>query len=165
MRFREKWIFDHCFSNLSILEVRAGKKDSIFEVLGAELGMASYGAACSSDCGTSGNKKNLQVGLLSFFLKQIIGKFLVFPQCKTGFLELFLSTIGDALNLFLDRTCLSIFFSNNAGDLHVISLKRKIVQGDIKRPLQVPTPYKASTPITKPKQKYDLDPRKHLLLR
>lgn len=55
-------------------------------------------------------KKNLQVGLLSFFLKQIIGKFLVFPQCKTGFLELFLSTIGDALNLFLDRTCLSIFF-------------------------------------------------------
>ena len=51
-------------------------------------------------------------------------------------------------------------FSNNTGGLCVIKLRRKIVQGEIKRPLQVPTRYKAPTPITKLKQKYDLDQKK-----
>jgi hypothetical protein len=47
--------------------------------------------------------------------------------------------------------------------LCVIKLRRKIVHGEITRPLEVPTCYKAPTPITKLKQKYDLGQKKYLL--
>jgi len=54
----------------------------------------------------------------------------------------------------------NFFVSRTTQESCVIKLRRKIVQGEIKRPLQVPTRYKAPTPITKLKQKYDLDQKK-----
>jgi hypothetical protein len=56
----------------------------------------------------------------------------------------------DQINLD-DSLLIALFFSNNA-EVRVISLRRNIVQGEIKRPLQNTTPYITLAHITRLKQ-------------